>query len=238
MFIGPSTPCSPQATTALTNYELCPPIKRGDLRTMVAERPAGQVVIVDGLFYHSFAVDHRELADAAGSGWDIVGMSSMGALRAAEMSAHGVTGFGAVFRLVLHPGLDDDELMLLHDQEPPFRAATVPLVEIRAGLGALVATGRCTERLACHVIDGLRNMWFGARSWGVVEHLILDHAEGTTELVSALRTTTDPSASIKRLDVERYVLGQPEPTASLSSCGTIVVHEPETIASAGGVRAN
>jgi hypothetical protein len=236
MFIGPSTPHSPAAARALDGFDLRPPIERGQLRQLVAEHPAARVVIVDGLFYHRFAVDHRELTAAVDAGWEVVGMSSMGALRAAEMRQHGVKGFGTVFRLLVEPGLDDDELMLLHEPSFPFRGATLPLIEVRAAFGALVQSGLCPPRVAAHVIDGLQGMWFGSRSWSALTVLLreCDAEVNGDSLGAALRSQLTSDRLLKSLDVRRYVTGQEEMTASLLSCGAITTSEPALVTSEAG----
>lgn len=239
MFIGPSMPSSSAAARALTDFELRPPIERGQLRQLVAERAPTRIAIVDGLFYHRFAVDHRELAAAVAAGWDIVGMSSMGALRAAEMRRYGIKGFGAVFQLLVAPGLDDDELMLLHEPSAPFRGGTLPLIEVRGAFGALVASGRCAPPVAAHVLGGLQQMWFGARTWGALAELVNRAIEADADsLCTQLRSRLTQGPMLKNLDVERYVTGQPEPTASVLPCGAIITSEsPEIAAEAGAINA-
>jgi hypothetical protein len=235
MFIGPSTPSSSAAVRALSNFELRPPIERGQLRQLIAEQEPSSIAIVDGLFYHRFAVDHRELTAAVKAGWDVVGMSSMGALRAAEMRDYGVKGFGAVFQLLVAPGLDDDELMLLHEPSFPYQGATLPLIEVRAAFGELVASGRCSPGVAAHVIGGLQRMWFGARSWGALAHLLKSAGDvDAGSMAARLRSRLGQGSPLKSLDVERYVTGMPQPTAALLPCGAITTTESPGVAAEVG----
>ena len=61
------------------------PIVRGDLSKLVSERPSGNIAIVDGIFHSRPAVGHAEIMDAMRCGWQVWGLSSMGAIRAVEM---------------------------------------------------------------------------------------------------------------------------------------------------------
>ncbi|WP_239014256.1 TfuA-like protein [Archangium violaceum] len=68
----------------------------------------------------------------------VLGASSMGALRAAELHPHGMVGVGRIFEAYLEGRLSaDDEVALLHGPaELGFRPLTLPLVNIRATLDA------------------------------------------------------------------------------------------------------
>lgn len=149
----------------LAGFAILPPVTRGDVQRLL-DGPPGLAVIVDGYFHlHKLAVGHAEIRDALAAGWRVWGLSSMGAIRAAEMHALGMRGFGRVFqRYVDDPGFRDDEVALLHEPEPPYRAFSEPLVQVRDWLDAMVAAGDLAEDRRQALIAELSAMWFGDRT--------------------------------------------------------------------------
>jgi hypothetical protein len=55
------------------------------------------VIIIDGLFYHTAPVRHKEILILLAQGVTVIGAASMGALRAAELHPYGMTGVGSIF---------------------------------------------------------------------------------------------------------------------------------------------
>ena len=107
------------------------PVRRGDLTRLARLHAPGTIVLVDGLFHHTLAVGHAEIRGALARGWAVYGLGSMGAIRACEMRDLGVRGFGNVYRrFVADPELRDDEVALLHESEPPYRALSEPLLRL------------------------------------------------------------------------------------------------------------
>ena len=76
--------------------EYRPPAKRGDILAAVADG-ADIIGLIDGVFHQDCAVAHREILAAVKKGIKVVGASSMGALRAAEMDTLGMTGVGKIY---------------------------------------------------------------------------------------------------------------------------------------------
>ena len=89
VFLGPSLDLS--AAEKILPAEYRPPAKRGDLLAAVADG-ADIICLIDGVFHQDCAVAHREILTAVKKGIKVVGASSMGALRAAEMDTLGMTG--------------------------------------------------------------------------------------------------------------------------------------------------
>ena len=119
------------------------PIEHG---AMFAINPApGDVVaIIDGVFYLDAAVRHKEILWGAAAGAHVVGGGSMGALRAAELHGHGMTGVGRVFDLYRSGEIDgDDEVAVSHTtEEDGYRSLSIALVALReAVLEAIDADG-------------------------------------------------------------------------------------------------
>jgi hypothetical protein len=131
VFLGPSL--EPEAARQILEARYLPPAKRGDLSLATAEG-ARVIGLIDGVFFQDSAVGHREILGALRSGIRVIGASSMGALRAAEMMDFGMEGVGEVFRMYREGTLiSDDEVALVFD---PFTLAPLsePLVNIRYAL--------------------------------------------------------------------------------------------------------
>lgn len=166
LFAGPTLERARQiGTPHLDAVRVMPPVTRGDLRRMLPAKP-GVVAIVDGYFHvDRLSVGHAELRDALQRGWKIWGLSSMGAIRAAEMSTFGMRGFGRVFaRYRDDRTFRDDEVALLHEPDPPWREISEPLVHLRTGLDALVDAGVLPTSSKELIVERLMGLWFGDRT--------------------------------------------------------------------------
>src|SRR5262249_26845133 len=166
----------------------------------------GTIVVVDGLFHTDLAVGHAELRAALRGGWTVWGVASMGAIRAREMSALGMKGYGEVYELYCRDGVDfrDDEVALLHGAAPEYAELSEPLVHMRAALAALVARGAVAEAVRAPVLAELEGMWFGDRTLPWL-------ASRLRELVPAIGPEVDAALAgfdryrIKSLDLIRFV---------------------------------
>jgi len=128
VFLGPSLDLS--AAEKILSAEYRPPAKRGDL-LRAAEEGAAIIGLIDGVFHQESAVAHREILAAVKKGVTVVGASSMGALRAAEMDTLGMVGIGEVYRMYKTGELiSDDEVALVFDPETGY-SLSEPLVNIR-----------------------------------------------------------------------------------------------------------
>jgi hypothetical protein len=169
IFVGPTLHrgLAAKLTFELDDFVLLPPAKRGDMQRLVGSGATpGVVAIVDGYFHlHNLAIGHAELRMAIAAGWHVWGLSSMGAIRAAEMRDLGMRGFGAVYRRYADdPRFRDDEVALLHQPDPPYRTFSEPLVHIRAWLDAMVTAGDLAADRRHEILATLMPMWFGDRT--------------------------------------------------------------------------
>jgi hypothetical protein len=174
LFAGPSLVEVDGSALTRAEVEFHPPVRRGDVeRLVVAREDPGTLIIADGVFHHYPSVGHAEIRFALGRGWEVWGVSSMGAIRAAEMLGFGMRGFGLVFeRFASDPDFCDDEVALLHWAEPPFTPLTEPLIHIRAFLGTLLEDGRIDQPQADVVLSHLKSLWFGYRTLAVLARLL------------------------------------------------------------------
>ncbi|WP_162184907.1 TfuA-like protein [Allokutzneria albata] len=155
------------------DVEVRPPVRRGDVEALVSTEEPGTLIIVDGTFHNYPAVGHVELRTALEHGWRVWGLSSMGAIRAAEMEVLGMRGYGAVYqRFATDPSFSDDEVALVHASEPPYRPASEPMVHIRSFLNSLVLEGNLSEHHAQEVTASLKNRWYGDRTHQALAELL------------------------------------------------------------------
>ena len=106
VFLGPSL--DQAAAEKILPAHYLPPARRGDL---LAEAEKGATIngLIDGVFHQESAVAHREILAAVKKGVRVVGASSMGALRAAEMDTLGMVGIGEIYRMYKSGELESDD---------------------------------------------------------------------------------------------------------------------------------
>lgn len=206
-FAGP-TRAALHARVDQCSIEWHEPIKRGDLHRLVSERPPSKLAIVDGIFHSYPAVGHAEILEAIQRGWQIWGLSSMGAIRAAEMTEFGMRGYGRVFQLfATNPSFADDEVTLIHGADFPFEALSEPLVHMRVFLDHLVEIGVIAADNADSIVGTLKARWYGYRTLDLLANQlgchVKDAARASMEMVSFDRFR------IKTLDLENFLRDKP-----------------------------
>jgi len=185
LFAGPSLVGLDNAT--FSGITLYPPVLRGDVQRLVEiEKSPGVMIIADGIFHSYPSVGHAELRLAINSGWDVWGVSSMGAIRAAEMRGLGMNGFGRVYEHFANdPDFTDDEVALLHRADSPYTAVTEPLVHVRYFLDTLVFRQSILSSESSAVLFELKQLWFGYRSLALLERLLSIHTSMESSAISA-----------------------------------------------------
>lgn len=195
-FAGPSLPAAERA--AFAGVEWRPPAEAGDLLTLDL-RPGLTVCLIDGYFDHRPAVRHKELLAALAEGVRILGASSIGALRAAEMAPFGMTGVGAIFRAYAAGRIEgDDEVALVHGPaDRDWRPLSIPLVDVRATLCRALRERRVAPDEARRLLTAAREVHYPERCWSAVLAGSGLCEARRTELARALAAGSVPQ---KRLD--------------------------------------
>jgi hypothetical protein len=170
IFTGPSL--HPDEARPLIDATILPPIQRGDLKRLAAERPRA-VGIIDGEFYQRLAVSPKEILPLLERGVTIYGASSMGALRAVELARFGMVGIGRVFRLFRAGFLDADDEVALAFDPTTYRAASEPLVNTRYALRAAVRDGIVDRAEAVSMLEKLKAAYFPDRTRSLLYRLAL-----------------------------------------------------------------
>lgn len=165
VFVGPTIDAG-TVSSALPEARIHPPVRHGDLLSLSA-RPGDRVAIVDGIFFRTGAIRHKEILHLLQQGVEVSGASSMGALRAAELDAFGMRGVGIVYRLY-SSGLvtGDDEVAVLHGEgETGYRAMTEALVAVRVATSRARRHGVITGDDERAVVAAGKELPFGDRTY-------------------------------------------------------------------------
>lgn len=164
VFLGPSLPIA--AAEKILPAVYFPPAARGDIYRIIASG-VRTIVLVDGVFHGTRSVWQREILYALGEGIEVLGASSMGALRAAELHAFGMVGHGTIFEWYKDGLIDgDDEVALLHGPaELEFCALSEPLVNIRRTLQIAVHDRCMTDDQARQLLDYSKRTHYPERSY-------------------------------------------------------------------------
>ena len=139
-------------------------IKMGDVLRAIQEGYR-RIVIIDGNFSWVPSVWHKEILIALDYGLEVWGAASMGALRAAELEAFGMKGYGRIYERYKNEEIDgDDEVALAYSKYN--QEQTVPLINIRITLEKIDLPNK--DR----VIEAIRAIYFAERTWGKIAQTV------------------------------------------------------------------
>ena len=198
VFVGPSWP---EAHAGVDGLRILEPAARGDV-DRISRAGVSRIGLVDGVFGASLAVSPGELKDAASRGIELLGASSIGALRAAELPGV-VTGIGTVFRWFRDGVIrDDDEVACTFDPES-FALLSRPLVQLRAA--AALAIERGADRAAIdRWLSACKAVPFDARSDHRCSALATAHL-GADDVARVRAAVSNPRSDVKRSDARELV---------------------------------
>ncbi|MDW9486190.1 hypothetical protein GOA59_20565 [Sinorhizobium meliloti] len=168
VFLGPS--CSiEEAKSILPEADYFPPAARGSIYGIINDGYR-MIVLLDGLFYGQYSVWHKELLFALDCGIEVIGATSMGALRAAELDCEGVTGVGQIYQWFRDGEIDgDDEVALLHQSsEGAYAPLSIPLANLRWNLRLARRECMIDEQQEARILDHAKALCFQDRMMEVV----------------------------------------------------------------------
>jgi hypothetical protein len=139
-FTGPTL--DPDAIPRDLDATVSGPAAFGDVCRAAMARPTA-IAIIDGYFEKVPAVWHKEILWTMSEGVHVFGCSSMGALRAAELSEFGMEGIGAIYEAYRRNELeDDDEVAVVHSSaDDRYAPLSDAMVNIRVTLRAAREAG-------------------------------------------------------------------------------------------------
>jgi len=162
VFLGPSLP-EAEGRKILDAFFM-PPARRGDIYK--AARDGAEVIcLIDGVFFQDCSVAHKEILYALETGVQVIGASSMGALRASELDVYGMKGVGDIYQAYQRKELvSDDEVALIFD---PFTLEPLsePLVNIRYNLRAAEERGAIDEESSRIILQTAISFYFPDRNY-------------------------------------------------------------------------
>ena len=123
-FIGPTL--YGIETEPLSDEVWLPPAGQGDVLRAVLTHNPKQVVLIDGTFYQTLSVWIKELLYTMASGVRVIGASSMGAMRAAELWRYGMIGIGEIFEAYKEGSIQDDAWVAMSYDPETFKPLTEP----------------------------------------------------------------------------------------------------------------
>lgn len=167
VFAGPTLPDA--ADLVPTNVEVRGPAKHRDI---VAAVTGGATVIglIDGYFEDVAPIWHKEILFALSQGVRVYGSSSMGALRAAECAAFGMTGIGKIYRLYDSGELvDDSDVAQIHGpREMNYVSLSEPLVNVLATLDDLLLRCELDHTEYAGLKKSAERMFFKERTYRAI----------------------------------------------------------------------
>src|SRR5262245_22084371 len=164
VFLGPSLDLATARSILPANYY--PPVRMGDIYRLLATG-VRRIVIIDGVFHASVPVWQREILAALKAGIAVVGASSMGALRAAELAPYGMIGCGTVFQWYVQGRIaGDDEVALLHaPANQGYRGVSEALVNMRDTLARACQAGILASAACAELLAWLKGLFYGHRTY-------------------------------------------------------------------------
>lgn len=124
IFVGPTLYGSEQEQ--LPGEIWLPPAAQGDVLRGTLEHNPKQIVLIDGTFYHTLSVWIKELLYAMASGVRVIGASSMGAMRAADLWRYGMVGIGEIFEAYKDGSIQDDAWVAMSYDPETYKPLTDP----------------------------------------------------------------------------------------------------------------
>jgi hypothetical protein len=162
VFLGPTLQVS--EAEQLVAAEFRAPAAMGDITRAVVDG-FETIVLVDGVFESGPSVWHKEILWALSRDIAVIGVSSMGALRAAELCDFGMLGHGSVFADFISGRLqDDDEVAVLHGpEETGWVSLTDAMVDVRGYANAALEQAVLSSVQASEVVTHAKAMHFKQR---------------------------------------------------------------------------
>jgi hypothetical protein len=220
VFLGPSLPSREARRILAADYR--PPARRGDIYRII---PSGikTIVLIDGYFHSTPSIWPREILDAMAEGIQVLGASSMGALRAAELHEFGMIGYGTIFDWYRRGLIDgDDEVALWHGpEETDFCPLSEPLVNIRATLRRAVEDGCITDVEEQELLDYAKQTYYPERSYAHLLTSALVKSWPEQDRNDLQQYVLTSSINLKQLDavgVLRYCAGQRRDKNPILAC--------------------
>ena len=206
VFAGPSIPRS--EVEALPGVEWRPPVSQGDVYRCAQTAPE-VIAIVDGYFEGVPSVWHKEILWAMSRGIHVLGASSMGALRAAELHQFGMRGVGEIFANFRDGILeDDDEVAVQHGPaELGYPSLSLAMVNARKSITAAMDASIISQTVAEALVELAKSIFYQQRQWAEVFALAQESGVDAGAL-AAFETWLENNEQDLKLQDARTMLAQ------------------------------
>ncbi len=213
VFIGPTI--SEAEVRSVLEAECWSPAAQGDVYRALQARPRC-IGIIDGYFDGVASVWHKEILWAVSEGVAVFGASSMGALRAAELSEFGMVGVGRIFEGFKTGALeDDDEVAVVHSPaELDYMPLSEPMVNIRPTLEHAVESGVLSTRQSDDLCALAKALDYPQRTWeqildlGAVRGIVKQSDLDLAKWVSGNRIDQKKQDAVELLEAMKQSLKQ------------------------------
>ncbi len=158
------TSISHSEARAILDAEYLPPVRRHDIRRLM-NSPPGIIGIIDGVFFDSAAIAHREIIEVLKMGITVVGGGSMGALRAFELEPYGMIGVGEIYEMYRNGILESDDEVAVTFDDGTLEPLSIPLVNVRMTVKRAQEMGILTEEQASAVVDITKKIFYPERNY-------------------------------------------------------------------------
>ncbi len=147
-----------------------PPVAGGDLYQLKDHQFDYVIGIIDGYFENRISVWHKEILYLLSQNKKVFGASSMGALRAAELSDFGMIGVGKIYEKFLSGEYeDDDEVTVSHGpSEIGYPQISEAMVNIRFTLDAAVKDNVITRAVYERTVAIAKSTFYKKRNYGSI----------------------------------------------------------------------
>lgn len=161
------TSLSQEEARRILEADYRPPVKRNDIKRLLGEG-VDIIGIIDGIFFDRAAVAHREIIEALDMGIIVVGGSSMGALRAAELDSYGMIGVGRIYEWYKQGILESDDEVAVTFNPDTLAPLSIPLVNVRVTLEAVYSEGLINSEEREKLIGVARRIFYPDRSYSSI----------------------------------------------------------------------
>jgi hypothetical protein len=188
------------------------PARCGDI-ARAARSGVTAIALVDGLFDQSAAPWHKEVLYALSLGLPVGGGASMGALRAAECDAFGMTGIGAIYRRYAAGDIvDDAEVAQLHaPEELNYLPLTEPMVNVEPTLARLDRQGVVSAVAVRALAEAARLTHYSERTYAEIIRRSADLDADEAQAAGAwFQANAIDQKRLDALEVLDWLRGQPD----------------------------
>jgi len=166
IFTGPTI--NSQEAESILAATYLPPAKQGDIYKAYLLYKPKVIALIDGFFSNTPSPWHKEILFVMTEGVRVYGSSSMGALRASELSDFGMIGIGEVFQAYHRKKIeDDDEVALVHGPKKlGYPNLSEAMINIRKTLEVALYEGIIEFDLYSQLLSSAKESFYAERNYG------------------------------------------------------------------------